>query len=148
MHGSEPDDGHGRAWRLDHRDRGGLDPALAQDRNEIGGRLARSKQSLAFRGVASVREAGGHDVPRLIDASRTAGTLPMARSRRGSAKMSCSGSDSSVPATIDGRDALEAVSLALLQAEMPVRRGVRLLGVSLSSLTAPTDGRPQMTFDV
>ena len=54
----------------------------------------------------------------------------------------------SVPATIGGRDALEAVSLALLQAEMPVRRSVRLLGVSLSSLTAPTGARPQMTFDV
>ena len=54
----------------------------------------------------------------------------------------------SMTANIDGRDALEAVSLALLQAEMPVRRSVRLLGISLSSLTAPTDGRPQMTFDV
>ncbi len=54
----------------------------------------------------------------------------------------------SAAATIDGRDALEAVSLALLQAEMPMRRSVRLLGVSLSSLTASTNGRPQMTFDV
>ena len=54
----------------------------------------------------------------------------------------------SVPATIVGRDALQAVSLALLQAEMPVRRSVRLLGVSLSSLTAPTAVRPQMTFHV
>ena len=54
----------------------------------------------------------------------------------------------SVPATINGRDALETISLLLLQAEMPMRRSVRLLGVSLSSLTAPTDGRPQMTFDV
>ena len=54
----------------------------------------------------------------------------------------------SVAATIDGRDALETISLLLLQAEMPVRRSVRLLGVSLSSLTAPMDGRLQMTFDV
>ena len=54
----------------------------------------------------------------------------------------------SVGATIAGRDSLEAISLALLQAEMPVRRSVRLLGVSLSSLSAPTDRRPQMTFDV
>ena len=54
----------------------------------------------------------------------------------------------SVAATIDGRDALEAASLALLQAEMPMRRAVRLLGVSLSSLTTPKHGRPQMTFDV
>ena len=54
----------------------------------------------------------------------------------------------SVSATIDGRDALEAVSLALLRAEMPVRRSVRLLGVSLSSLSLPPDGKPQMTFDV
>ena len=52
----------------------------------------------------------------------------------------------SMLATVDGREALEAVSLALLQAEMPVRRSVRLLGVSLSSLTAPPDGQPQMTF--
>ena len=54
----------------------------------------------------------------------------------------------SVAATIDGRDALEATSLALLRTEMPMRRAVRLLGVSLSSLTTPTHGRPQMTFDV
>ncbi len=54
----------------------------------------------------------------------------------------------SVAATIDGRNTLEAISLALLQAEMPVRRSVRLLGVSLSSLTAPADGRPQMTFEI
>ena len=54
----------------------------------------------------------------------------------------------SVIGPIDGRDALEAVSLALLRAEMPVRRSVRLLGVGLSSLTTPADGRPQMTFDV
>ena len=54
----------------------------------------------------------------------------------------------SVSAIIDGRDALETISLLLLQAEMPMRRSVRLLGVSLSSLTALTDGRPQMTFDV
>ena len=54
----------------------------------------------------------------------------------------------SVAATIDRRDALETISLLLLQAEMPMRRSVRLLGVSLSSLTAPTDERPQMTFDV
>ena len=54
----------------------------------------------------------------------------------------------SAAASIDSRDALEVASLALLKAEMPMRRSVRLLGVSLSSLTAPTDGRPQMTFDV
>ena len=31
---------------------------------------------------------------------------------------------------------------------MPLPRSVRLLGVSLSSLTASTDGKPQMMFDV
>ncbi len=54
----------------------------------------------------------------------------------------------SAAAVIDGRDALEAISLALLRAEMPVRLSVRLLGVSLSSLAVPPEGRPQMTFDV
>ena len=40
---------------------------------------------------------------------------------------------------IESRDALEATSLELLRAEMPMRRSVRLLGVSLSSLTRRED---------
>src|SRR3954469_13688640 len=40
----------------------------------------------------------------------------------------------SAPATISSRDDLEALSIGLLQNEMPVPKPVRLLGVSLSSL--------------
>jgi DNA polymerase-4 len=54
----------------------------------------------------------------------------------------------SVPGEIGDRDDLEAVSLALLRAEMPVRRSVRLLGVSLSALTGHKDGKPQMILEV
>ena len=54
----------------------------------------------------------------------------------------------SVPASIDSREALEVISLALLRAAMPLRRSVRLLGISLSSLLTPKDGRPQKMFDV
>lgn len=38
------------------------------------------------------------------------------------------------PRLIESRERLEAISLELLQAEMPMRRSVRLLGVSLSAL--------------
>ena len=55
----------------------------------------------------------------------------------------------SLAAAVDSRDALEAIGLALLQAELPMRRSVRLLGLSLSFLSLPaTPARPQMTFDV
>ena len=48
---------------------------------------------------------------------------------------------------IGDRDALEATSLDLLRAEMPVRRGVRLLGISLSGLLSePSDVEAQLTL--
>ena len=50
----------------------------------------------------------------------------------------------STPSMIDDRADLEAVSLALLQAEMPVPRSVRLLGVSLTNLNRARDGKPKM----
>jgi DNA polymerase-4 len=40
----------------------------------------------------------------------------------------------SAPAAVSGRDALERIAIALLKAEMPLAKSVRLLGVSLSSL--------------
>jgi DNA polymerase IV len=40
----------------------------------------------------------------------------------------------SVPAAVSSRADLERLSVALLQAEIPVPKPVRLLGVSLSSL--------------
>ena len=54
----------------------------------------------------------------------------------------------SVAGVIGDRDDLEAVSVALLRAEMPVRRSVRLLGVSLSTLIGHKDGKPQMILEV
>jgi hypothetical protein len=42
----------------------------------------------------------------------------------------------SVPVAVSSRDDLERLSVALLQAEMPPQKPVRLLGVSLSSLQA------------
>ena len=54
----------------------------------------------------------------------------------------------SAAVTIHSRDALEVISLALLRAEMPLPRSVRLLGISLSSLAAPTEGGSQTMFDV
>ena len=47
---------------------------------------------------------------------------------------------------LESRDALEGISLDLLRAEMPMRRSVRLLGVSLSSLTG--HGEDQMALPV
>ncbi|WP_257169716.1 DNA polymerase IV [Bradyrhizobium sp. SRS-191] len=46
----------------------------------------------------------------------------------------------SVAAAVASRDELERLSLALLQAEMPLPKPVRLLGVSLSSLQEPDAG--------
>jgi DNA polymerase IV len=40
----------------------------------------------------------------------------------------------SVPTVVSSRDHLESLAIALLQAEMPFQKSVRLLGVSLSSL--------------
>ena len=54
----------------------------------------------------------------------------------------------SVAGEIGDRNDLEATALALLQLEMPIRRSVRLLGVSLSTLTGSGDGKPQMILTV
>ncbi len=55
----------------------------------------------------------------------------------------------SLPLPVESRDALEAIGLALLAAEMPMRRPVRLLGISLSALGVPAvPVKPQMRFDV
>ena len=45
---------------------------------------------------------------------------------------------------VAGRAELEVIALDLLSSFMPVRKGVRLLGVTLSSLGAPDDHDPQM----
>jgi hypothetical protein len=37
---------------------------------------------------------------------------------------------------IDGRMALEEISLELLRAQFPVAKGIRLLGISLSALSS------------
>jgi DNA polymerase IV len=42
----------------------------------------------------------------------------------------------SVPTVVSSRDDLESLAVALLQADMPFPKSVRLLGVSLSSLQA------------
>ena len=54
----------------------------------------------------------------------------------------------SVAGEIGDRNDLEATALALLQLETPIRRSVRLLGVSLSTLTGSGDGKPQMILQV
>jgi hypothetical protein len=38
---------------------------------------------------------------------------------------------------IDGRTALEEICLALLKAQYPMPKGIRLLGISLSALRFP-----------
>jgi DNA polymerase-4 len=50
----------------------------------------------------------------------------------------------SVPAAVASRSDLERVSVALLENEMPVRKPVRLLGVSLSSLLYEEQCEPQL----
>ena len=54
----------------------------------------------------------------------------------------------SVPAAISSRDDLEAISVGLLQNEMPVPRPVRLLGVSLSSLQVESREEPQLGLPI
>jgi DNA polymerase-4 len=54
----------------------------------------------------------------------------------------------SAPAAISSRGDLEGLSIALLKHEMPARKPVRLLGVSLSSL-AEVDGKePQLDLPI
>jgi DNA polymerase-4 len=42
----------------------------------------------------------------------------------------------SVRGVIDGRMVLEEICLELLRAQFPVRKGIRLLGISLSALSS------------
>jgi DNA polymerase IV len=45
---------------------------------------------------------------------------------------------------VSNRDDLERVAVGLLQAEMPLPKPVRLLGVSLSSLQTAVEAQPQL----
>ncbi|MEY2518019.1 MAG: polymerase, partial [bacterium] len=54
----------------------------------------------------------------------------------------------SVPAAISSRDELERLAIALLQAEMPLPKSVRLLGVSLSSLSTEDLAEPQLDLPI
>ena len=47
---------------------------------------------------------------------------------------------------VSSRSELEGLSVALLQNEMPVRKPVRLLGVSLSALQHADDAEPQLVL--
>ena len=53
----------------------------------------------------------------------------------------------SVPVAVSGRGELERLLVALLQAEMPLPKSVRLLGVSLSSLLQDEE-EPQLGFPI
>ena len=54
----------------------------------------------------------------------------------------------SVPMPFSSRSDLERISVALLQAEMPVPKPVRLLGVSLSSLKGEEQPQPQLGLPI
>jgi DNA polymerase-4 len=54
----------------------------------------------------------------------------------------------SLLAPIGGRDELERLVCGLLEAEMPLPKRVRLVGVSLSSLQVGDDAEPQLTFGI
>ncbi len=54
----------------------------------------------------------------------------------------------SVLAAVRGRDDLERLACGLLEAEMPLGKRVRLLGVSLSALQAGDDAEPQLTLGI
>ena len=54
----------------------------------------------------------------------------------------------SVSAAVSGRADLERLSVALLQAEMPLPKPVRLLGVSLSSLHGDEQEEPQLGLPI
>ena len=54
----------------------------------------------------------------------------------------------SVPVAVSSRSDLERLSIALLQAEMPVPKAVRLLGVSLSSLETENEVTPQLDLPI
>ncbi len=53
----------------------------------------------------------------------------------------------SVHGVIDGHTALEEICLALLKTQYPMTKGVRLLGISLSTLgSTGTDAAEQLTL--
>jgi hypothetical protein len=54
----------------------------------------------------------------------------------------------SVVAPVPSRDDLESLAVGLLQAEMPMPKSVRLLGVSLSSLQASDLSEPQLDLPI
>ena len=54
----------------------------------------------------------------------------------------------SVPAPVSNRSDFERVSVALLQAEIPLPKPVRLLGVSLSSLQGDEQAEPQLGLPI
>lgn len=54
----------------------------------------------------------------------------------------------SVPVAVASRDDLERLSVALIQNEMPVRKPVRLLGVSLSSLQGDDEDEAQLGLPI
>jgi DNA polymerase IV len=54
----------------------------------------------------------------------------------------------SVPVVVASRRDLDGISAALLQAEMPVPKPVRLLGVSLSSLQDDEQEELQLGFPI
>jgi DNA polymerase-4 len=54
----------------------------------------------------------------------------------------------SVPAPVSNRSDLERISVALLQAEIPFPKPVRLLGVSLSSLQGDEQAEPQLGLPI
>ena len=51
-------------------------------------------------------------------------------------------------APVPSRDDLESLAVGLLQAEMPMPKSVRLLGVSLSSLRASDLSEPQLDLPI
>lgn len=54
----------------------------------------------------------------------------------------------SAASVVAGRDDLERLACGLVEAEMPLPKRVRLLGVSLSALQAGDDAEPQLTFGI
>jgi DNA polymerase IV len=54
----------------------------------------------------------------------------------------------SVPAVVSSRGDLEGLAISLLNNEMPARKPVRLLGVSLSSLLEVDGDEPQLDLPI
>jgi DNA polymerase-4 len=54
----------------------------------------------------------------------------------------------SVSVPVSGRDELARIAISLLQAEMPLPKSVRRLGILLSSLQNEEDGAPQLDLPI